>query len=101
MNFRVHEEARREAIGAGIHFDSLHAGLGDEFTAELLQAFETIQESPRLFATLESTKLAGEIRRVILKRFSYLVIYEILPDLIEVLAVTHGSREPDYWGPRR
>lgn len=101
MKFHIHEQAHDEAVGGAIYFNSKQSGLGEIFTSQVLQAFEQIEEAPRLFAKLESTTLEGEIRRVILKRFSYLVIYEIQPDLIEVLAVTHASREPDYWAERR
>jgi hypothetical protein len=33
----------------------------------------------------------------LLRRFPYVVIYEVRPDLIEVLAIAHASQAHDYW----
>jgi hypothetical protein len=63
--------------------------------------FRQIEQHPRRFAKLETTQLEGEIRRSLLRRFPYLVIYEVHPDIIDVLAVAHASRLPDYWADRR
>jgi plasmid stabilization system protein ParE len=64
-------------------------------------AFRQIEQHPRRFAKLETIPFEGEIRRFLLRKFPYLVIYEIHPDLVEVLAVAHASRMPDYWVDRR
>lgn len=102
MNFRVHEDARAELIGAASSYQAARPGLGAEFTDLVLEAFQQIEAAPRRFAKLETTKLPGDIRRRLLTpRFPYLIIYEIQPDLIQVLAVAHGSRMPDYWAERR
>lgn len=102
MNFRVHEGARAELIGAASSYEAARPGLGTEFTDLVLEAFRQIEAAPRRFAKLETTKLTGEIRRRLLTpRFPYLIIYEVQADLIQVLAVAHGSRMPDYWSERR
>jgi toxin ParE1/3/4 len=102
MNFQVHEAARAELIGVASSYEAARLGLGTEFTELVLEAFQQIEIAPRRFAKLETTKLPGEIRRRLLTpRFPYLIIYEIQPDLIQVLAVAHGSRLPDYWSERR
>jgi plasmid stabilization system protein ParE len=41
-----------------------------------------------------------EARRVFLWRFPYLVIYRVLPDRVEILAIAHGRRRPGYWRGR-
>jgi plasmid stabilization system protein ParE len=102
MNFRVHEDARAELVGAASSYEAARPGLGTEFTDLVLEAFQQIEIAPRQFAKLESTKLTGDIRRRLLApRFPYIIIYEVRADLIEVLAVAHGSRIPDYWAERR
>jgi hypothetical protein len=35
-----------------------------------------------------------------LRRFPYLVVYQILDDQILVLAVAHASRDQDFWKGR-
>ena len=102
MNFRVHEEARAEAIGAAADYEAACHGLGSEFTDRTQEALRQIKIAPRRFAKLESTLLSGEIRRYLLTpRFPYVIIYEVHADLIEVLAVAHGRRMPDSWVSRR
>src|SRR5690606_6516434 len=102
MNFRVHQEARAEAVGAAADYEALCHGLGAEFTTMTKEAFRQIKLTPRRFAKLESTRLSGEIRRYLLTpRFPFVIIYEVRDEVIEVLAVAHGSRMPDYWTSRR
>jgi plasmid stabilization system protein ParE len=102
MNFRVHEEAYAELIGAAGSYEAAREGLGEAFTDRVLEAFTQISRHPRRFAKLEFTQVQGEVRRYLLQpKFPHLIIYEVHPDLIEVLAVAHGSREPDYWARRK
>lgn len=39
----------------------------------------------------------GEIRRAVLRRFPFRVVFEELEDEIRVLAVAHKSRDPGFW----
>lgn len=102
MNFRVHEDARAELVGAASSYEAARPGLGTEFTDLVLEAFKQIEIAPRRFAKLETTTLLGEIRRRLLTpRFPYVIVYEVQPESIQILAVAHGSRMPDYWAKRR
>ncbi len=40
------------------------------------------------------------IRRFLLRRFPYVIIYEIVSDEIHILAVAHTKRRPGYWKNR-
>lgn len=37
------------------------------------------------------------MRRRLVRRFPYAVLYSISPDLIRILAVMHSRRRPMYW----
>ena len=39
-------------------------------------------------------------RRVVLRRFPYVLVYRITEDGVEIVAVTHGRRRPGYWFDR-
>ena len=39
----------------------------------------------------------GDIRRLVLTRFPYKLLYSIEPDHLYVLAVAHQHRRPSYW----
>ncbi len=46
------------------------------------------------------TPYVAGTRHVALRRFPYLVVYEVLPDFIRVVAFSHGSRRRGYWAHR-
>jgi len=101
MIVRVHQGARAEAIDAILGYEAIREGLGIRFSDRFSRSLAQIERNPRLFARLESTRLSGEIRRARLPRFPYLVIYEFHANFVQILAVAHASREPDYWSSRR
>ena len=37
------------------------------------------------------------IRKILLRRFPYKLIYSLTVDAVYIIAVAHGHREPDYW----
>jgi plasmid stabilization system protein ParE len=70
------------------------ASIEAEFAKSLKTALNRIAKAPRRYALLETNRSDREIRRAILWRFNYLVIYKIDG---EVVAVQHASRRPDAW----
>ncbi len=40
------------------------------------------------------------LRHFALRKFPFSVVYASTTDLIYIVAVAHGSREPEYWRPR-
>lgn len=56
-------------------------------------AIQAILNAPKRWPIFES-----DFRRVPLFRFPYSVVYrEKSNDLVQILAVAHGRRRPDYW----
>jgi toxin ParE1/3/4 len=67
----------------------------NEFVDEVEEALEQIQEYP------ERWPLLGRgIRKYLLKRFPYLVIYRADRDRIYVVAISHCARRSRYWKSR-
>lgn len=97
---RIRDLARVEIIEAAEHYEAERVGLGSEFRLAVEQAIDQISESPKLFARYEGCRTRHEYRRVVLKRFPYVIVYHIRPNEIVVVAVTHGSRKPGYWERR-
>jgi plasmid stabilization system protein ParE len=74
---------------------------GDRFLAALDDALALIEESPLRFPeleTIEHNELG--LRRVLLQKFPYLVIYQSVGEDIRVIAIPHVGRRPDYWMDR-
>lgn len=94
---RLKPAAVQDAIEAAEYFTQQSPNRGMAFKLALRHACKEIAKSPRRFARLETNDTELEIRRVILWRFNYLVIYEVDREVPVVLAVLHASRQPDAW----
>ncbi len=91
-----HPEARQDALDGQSHYDAQRIGLGADFERELKEAVERIRLHPRLYGIER-----GRVRRCILSRFSYSVLFADLPGRIWIAAVAHHRRRPNYWRHRR
>jgi plasmid stabilization system protein ParE len=85
-------EAQLEFGEGERYYDTQVPGLGERFRAEVRSALGRIRTWP-LSCPIER----GDIRRLILTRFPYKLLYSIEPDHIYIIAVAHQHREPNYW----
>ena len=89
-------EARHEITEAGAYYRRISKELAREFKQRLAAALEAIKRHPETWRSLDE-----KYHRKLMKQFPYGVIYHLPePDCIEVVAVMHFSREPDYWRGR-
>lgn len=85
-------EAEQEILEAAFYYQSRASGLGVDYLSEIERAVEAISESPYTWPILE-----GKLRRRLVRRFPFGVIYRIDPDEIVVIAVAHLCKKPGYW----
>ena len=64
-------------------------GLGNSFLDELRSCYEKIKTAP-----VSYTKIKKNFRHILLKKFPYIIVYEIIDDDVVVHAVFHTSRNP-------
>ena len=88
-------EAQTDLLEARGWYEQQRPGLGDAFVEAVDQILTRIQEMPELHAVV-----LRDVRRGKLRRFPYVAYYRVLADRIEVLAVLHGSRDPQVWEER-
>lgn len=88
-------EADREMIEAARYYQSLSSGLGDDYLAEVERAVQSIASSPQTWPVLE-----GDLRRRLIKRFPFVILYRIEPNKILIVAVAHLRKKPGYWKKR-
>jgi toxin ParE1/3/4 len=88
-------EAEDDISAARRWYEDQRYGLGDEFMAELDELFPHLSATPEMHPVI-----AFGVRRAKVRRFPYLVFYRAFPDRVEVLAVLHGSRNPNEWRRR-
>lgn len=95
MRIRFIEAAQGEVDDAAAYYEDREEGRGHDFLDELDRVIRRIKTFP-----LASTQIEPGIRRCLLARFPYGIIYGIDEDLIIVIAVSHLHREPRYWVDR-
>lgn len=97
MTFQVLPAALGDAMAAASWYDEQRNGLGDEFLDEFQDALETIRRTPQSLARHEQYSGPDEVRRCILKRFPFAVVFLYRPAELRVVAVAHTRRKPLYW----
>ncbi len=91
-----HELAEMELVEAAEYYDSQVKGLGEAFLTEVERAIKLIQQNPESFPSIFKV-----VRRNILRRFPYNILYSIVDDSIRILAIAHQKRRPFYWRSRK
>jgi toxin ParE1/3/4 len=98
MNRQVsfHAMAEQELNDAASYYNALRPGLGQAFLDEVERAVTQILAYP------EAAPLVNRIvRKKLVRRFPYSVMYSIRPEDIRILAIAHQKRRPFYWRGRR
>lgn len=95
MEILFHPEAVDEAAAARQWYEERSAKAAEAFVAELDRGVESLRESP-----LRWPPDAQDVRRLLLKRYPFALVYRVKLDEIQVLAVAHLSRRPGYWRER-
>jgi len=98
VRLRVLAQVDQDLIEASRWYDKQQAGLGDDFLDEYAEWLTTVGQYPKRFTRLETLKRTDrEIRRCRLRRFPYLIIFEVLSEELMVIAVVHVRRRPTFW----
>jgi plasmid stabilization system protein ParE len=91
----LHPEAVDEAQAARIWYAERSQSAADSFLAELDYGIESISDAPERWPLF-----VHGTRRYLFHRFPFQIIYRVMNDRIEVVAVGHGRRRPGYWKSR-
>jgi len=95
-SLRFDAGAERELNEAVEFYDLESPGLGDVLLAEVEHALAQVEAFPEA-----SEPLRDGIRRRLLHKFPYALLYSLRPAEIRILAVAHTRRRPFYWEDRR
>jgi len=88
-------EAEQELLESAVYYQSKASGLGVDYLSEVERAVKSIAESPNVWPILE-----GVLRRRLIRRFPFGILYRIEPNEIVIVAVAHLRRRPGYWRER-
>ena len=92
MQISFNPLAERELNDTAQYYEVESAGLGAAFLDEVERSCQGIAEYPEA-----SAAVSGAIRRRLLRRFPYALLYSVSPDSVRVLAVMNLKRRPGYW----
>lgn len=85
-----------DVAGAVDWLESEQPGLGSEFARAVLSAVGVVLDHPHGF-----TAVSGGVRRFVIRKFHFLVFYEVVDDDVLFLGVVHESRDLSAWLQRR
>lgn len=83
--------ATQELADAVRFYELEYSGLGEQFKEEVRKAAVRIAEYPQAWSIER-----GEVRKCLLHKFPYKLLYSVEEDHILVIAVAHQHRKPDY-----
>lgn len=89
------DEASDELHGAVKYYNKERPGLGFEFANEVKVALSRIRYYPEIWIEIDPG-----IRKCIIKRFPYALLYIMDNSQIVIIAVMHMKRKPGYWKTR-
>ncbi len=93
MNYRLHPDAALEHEEQIAYYEERRAGLGRRYHLAMLRAIDRASRAPRSFKIVRSPNL----HKVSLRGFPFAVIYRELDSVLQVLAIAHHRRAPNYW----
>ena len=97
MTLTLLPEANAELHEAAHWYDERRLGLGTKFLEVVTEVLESIEQNPERYTRIETLDASRDVRRVVLKRFPYLVICEHRDGDVIVVAVMHAGRRPNFW----
>jgi plasmid stabilization system protein ParE len=89
---QYHEAAEDELLREIGYFELRAKGLGRRFFDEVRRAENRMAQFPE-----SAAEIMPGIRKCMLRKFRYSLIYTIEKDALLILAVAHHSRRPGYW----
>lgn len=97
---RIDRRAIAEFDAAADWYESHRPGLGQESIDAVDSAIDRVAERPGLGGPVPGVNSAVGVRRQLMKKFPYAVVYLELVDEIVVVAIAHSHRKPGYWRGR-
>jgi plasmid stabilization system protein ParE len=91
--FRPQAEAEFEEAQAW--YEERLRGLGQEFVTSVQATINLVSRNPGQFQRID-----GEVRRALVRRFPYAILYLADLESVTIIAVFHTSRDPAAWRDR-
>jgi plasmid stabilization system protein ParE len=95
MEVSFHRLAERELNEAAAYYEGEKPGLGARFLREVDRCIDSLLKHPEAGAIVIEA-----VRRRLVRRFPYAILYSIKPEVVRILAIMNLKRRPFYWAGR-
>ena len=92
---KFHPDAAEEAEAARNWYEERSLVASRAFISEMMHAVDQIAQAPEMWPTFEE-----DTRRYVFPKFPFSLIYSLVGNEIQIIAVAHSKREPRYWQNR-
>jgi len=90
-----HPEAQDEFVSAAQFYERQTEGLGLDFITSVQHTYERLLEFPA-----SGPPFGRRLRRLLVPKFPYGLLYRVEPERIYIISVMHLHRRPGYWRSR-
>jgi plasmid stabilization system protein ParE len=97
---RTNPSADDEIFHYVAQYDATSREIGEKLFREIRDSFELLSRYPRAGEVVPRVRLRGAARRIPLRHFPFFIIYRDLSDHVEIMALAHTARRPNYWRSR-
>jgi len=81
-------------------YETQRSGLGEEFRSAIDEAMERLLKAPLAASPIVNLSLSIDVRRVLVKRFPYSIVFINHDEDLWVVAFARQYRRPGYWRER-
>ena len=97
---RYHPAARDELRAAIRYGEADLPGRGARLEVAVSRVLHRLVRFPESAPRWPRLQSRVEVRRAVVKRHPYLVVYAVMPDQLIIIAIAHTSKRPGYWRRR-
>ena len=95
FSIRLLPEAKTEFDAAADRYEAKQIGLGADFVVRVREVLNRIADNPKLHRVVYQ-----DVRKAVVTRFPYIMLYHEEPGEVVVISVFHTSRDPAEWQSR-
>jgi plasmid stabilization system protein ParE len=96
MEIEFYPDAVSEIREATRYYQAQQVDLGRRFLSTVEESLTRISNFPESFPVV-----ANNVRQYKVARFPYALVYRVQVNYIQVIALAHSRRKPQYWSRRR
>ena len=93
MNYSFHPAAEAEHLETVAYYESKRPGIGALYLAEFEQVMEAVCASPQRYPVARKP----DVRRIRMRKFPFTILFRKSAGSVQILAVAHHRRRPQYW----